>query len=81
MDYRIIYGGNRHEFPHSLFFNGIALGRTETYDAGKQSYWTFCKDTDVRDGISLSLGNRRKDYLLTNFIEPRAEVEPTGFVR
>lgn len=80
MDYRIIYGGNRHEIPHSLFFNDIVLGRTKTtYDTGKQSYWAFCKDTDIRDGISLSLGNRRKNYLLTDFIEPRTEVEPTDF--
>ena len=79
MDYRILYGGNRHEIPHSLFFNNITLGCTETYDTRKQSYRAFCKDTDIRDGISLSLGNRRKNYLLTDFIEPRAEVEPTGF--
>lgn len=62
MDYRIIYGGSRHEFPHSLFFNNIALGRTETYDAGKQSYWAFFKTTDIRNGISLSLGNRCHGY-------------------
>lgn len=55
MDYRIIYGGSRHEFPHSLFFSDIALGCTETYDAGKQSYWTFCKDTDIREAYPSAL--------------------------
>lgn len=62
MDYRILHGGNRHEFPYSLYFNDIVLGRTETYDAGKQNCWAFCKSTDIRNGISLSLGNMCKGY-------------------
>ena len=41
MDYRII--------------SDIALGCTETYDAGKQSYWTFCKDTDIREAYPSAL--------------------------
>ncbi len=38
------------------------LGRTEVYDAAKQDCWAFCKGTDVRNGITLSLGNLCKGY-------------------
>lgn len=49
-------GGNRHPSYQSLF-EGIVLGRMETYDASKFNCWAFRKSTDVRDGISLRLGN------------------------
>ena len=38
------------------------LGRTEIYDASKLNCWPFCKATDTRDGITLSLGNLCKGY-------------------
>lgn len=62
MDDRNIIGSNRYDtFTHSLF-DKIVLGRTEMYDASKQNCWPFCKATDVRDGITLSLGNLCKGY-------------------
>lgn len=62
MDDRNIIGGSRHNtFNHSLFGN-IVLGRTEMYDANKLNCWPFCKATDVRDGITLCLGNLCKGY-------------------
>ena len=62
MDDRNIIGSNRYDtFNHSLF-DKIELGRTEIYDASKQNCWPFCKATDVRDGITLSLGNLCKGY-------------------
>ena len=62
MDDRNIIGGSRHNtFNHSLFGN-IVLGRTEMYDANKLNCWPFCKAADVRDGITLCLGNLCKGY-------------------
>ena len=57
MDDRNITGGNRHNSCNQSLFNDIMLGRTEMYDASKLSCWPFCRATDVRDGIPLSLGN------------------------
>lgn len=61
MDNCNITGGNRHNFFNQSFFDSIVLGRKE-YDAGKLNCWPFCKATDVRDGIAISLGNLCKDY-------------------
>ena len=62
MDDRNITGGNRHNSCNQSLFNDIVLGRTEMYDASKLNCWPFCRATDVRDGISLSLGNLCKGY-------------------
>ena len=62
MDDRNITGGNRHNSCNQSLFNDIMLGRTEMYDASKLSCWPFCRATDVRDGIPLSLGNLCKGY-------------------
>lgn len=62
MDDRNITGGNRHNSCNQSLFNDIMLGRTEMYDASKLSCWPFCKATDTRDGITLSLGNLCKGY-------------------
>lgn len=62
MDDRNITGGNRHNSCNQSLFNDIVLGRTEMYDASKLNCWPFCKATDVRDGITLSLGNLCKGY-------------------
>lgn len=62
MDDRNIIGGNRHNSCNQSLFNDIMLGRTEMYDASKLSCWPFCRATDVRDGIPLSLGNLCKGY-------------------
>lgn len=61
-DSNIITGGSRHDSSYQSLFEGIVLGRMETYDAGKLNCWGFCKATDVRDGITLSLGNLCKGY-------------------
>lgn len=55
-DYNII-GGNRHNSSYQSLFEGIVLGRMETYDASKLNCWAFRRSTDERDGITLSLGN------------------------
>lgn len=52
-----ILGGNRHDSSYQSLFEGIVLGRMETYDASKLNCWAFHKSTDERDGITLSLGN------------------------
>lgn len=62
MDDRNITGGNRHNSCNQSLFNDIMLGRTDMYDASKLSCWPFCRATDVRDGIPLSLGNLCKGY-------------------
>lgn len=62
MDDRNITGGYRHNSCNQSLFNDIMLGRTEMYDASKLSCWPFCRATDVRDGIPLSLGNLCKGY-------------------
>lgn len=62
MNDRNITGGNRHNSCNQSLFNDIMLGRTEMYDASKLSCWPFCRATDVRDGIPLSLGNLCKGY-------------------
>ena len=62
MDDRNITGGNRHNSCNQSLFNDIVLGRTEMYDASKLNCWPFCRATDVRDGIPLSLGNLCKGY-------------------
>ena len=62
MDDRNIIGSNRYATSNHSLFDEIVLGRTEIYDASKQNCWPFCKATDVRDGITLSLGNLCKGY-------------------
>jgi len=62
MDDRNIIGSNRYATSNHSLFDGIELGRTEIYDASKHNCWPFCKATDVRDGITLSLGNLCKGY-------------------
>lgn len=62
MDDRNIIGGNRYNSCNQSLFNNIVLGRTEIYDASKLNCWPFCRATDVRDGIPLSLGNLCKGY-------------------
>ena len=61
-DSNIITGGSRHASFNQSLFAHIVLGRTEMYDASKLNCWGFCKATDVRDGITLSLGNLCKGY-------------------
>lgn len=61
-DRNIITSGSRHDFSYQSLFEGIVLGRMETYDAGKLNCWGFCKATDMRNGITLSLGNLCKGY-------------------
>ena len=61
-DSNIITGGSRHDSFNQSLFAHIVLGRTEMYDASKLNCWGFCKATDVRDGITLSLGNLCKGY-------------------
>lgn len=61
-DSNIITSGSRHDSSYQSLFEGIVLGRTEMYDASKLNCWGFCKATDARDGISLSLGNLCKGY-------------------
>ena len=62
MDDRNITGGNRHNSCNQSLFNDIVLGRTEIYDTSRLSCWPFCRATDVRDGIPLTLGNLCKGY-------------------
>ena len=62
MDGRNIIGSNRYTTSNHSLFDGIELGRTEIYDASKQNCWPFCKAIDVRNGITLSLGNLCKGY-------------------
>lgn len=57
MNDRNITSGSRHDSSYQSLFENIVLGRMETYDAGKLNCWAFRKSTDVRDGITLSLGN------------------------
>ena len=49
--------GSRHDSSYLSLFENIVLGRTEMYDATELNCWGFCKATDVRAGITLSLGN------------------------
>ena len=66
MDDFTITGDNRPESSsYQSLFEGIVLGRMETYDAGKLNCWAFRKSTDVRDGITLSLGNLCGGYPFT----------------
>ena len=62
MDDRNIIGSNCYDTSNHSLFDKIVLGRTEIYDASKLNCWPFCKATDVRDGITLSLGNLCKGY-------------------
>ena len=62
MDDRNIIGSNRYNTSNHSLFGNIVLGRTEMYDASKLNCWPFCKATDVREGITLSLGNLCKGY-------------------
>lgn len=62
MDDRNIIGSNRYTTSTHSLFDEIVLGRTEIYDASEQNCWPFCKATDVRDGITLCLGNLCKGY-------------------
>lgn len=62
MDDLVMIGGNRHSSFNQSLFEDIVLGRTEVYDASKLNCWGFCKTTDVRDRITLKLGNLCKDY-------------------
>lgn len=61
-DRNIITGGSRHDSSYQSLFEGIVLGRTEMYDAGKLNCWPFCKATDTRGGITLCLGNLCRGY-------------------
>ncbi len=65
MDDRNIIGSNRYTTSTHSLFDEIVLGRTEIYDASKLNCWPFCKATDVRDGITVSLGNLCKGYSFT----------------
>ena len=65
MDDRNIIGSNRYTTSTHSLFDEIVLGRTEIYDASEQNCWPFCKATDVRDGITLCLGNLCKGYSFT----------------
>ena len=57
MNERNISGGNHHNSSYQSLLTDIMLGRMETYDASKLNCWAFRKSIDVRDGITLSLGN------------------------
>ena len=46
-------------------FNDIILGQEEAYDATRENCWSFLKSTDIRDGISLKLGNLWKGFPFT----------------
>lgn len=51
-------GDNRPESSsYQSLFEGIVLGRMETYDTSRLNCWAFRKSTDERDGILLRLGN------------------------
>ena len=61
-----ILGDNRPESSsYQSLFDGIVLGRMETYDAGKLNCWAFRKSTDEREGITLSLGSLCGGYPFT----------------
>lgn len=62
MDDRNIIGGVHHNSFNQSLFDGIVLGRMEEYDASKLKCWAFSKGTDVRNGITLSLGNLCKGF-------------------
>lgn len=62
MDDNSIVCGSRHYSSYLSLFDELVLGRTEIYDASKLNCWPFCKATDTRDGITLSLGNLCKGY-------------------
>ena len=49
--------GKKCEEVSSHVFEGIVLGQDECYDMAKVCCWSFRKGTDVRNGITLSLGN------------------------
>lgn len=57
-----ITGGGHYHPSYQSLFGCIALGRTAEYDTGKTDCWVFCKATDIRHGITLSLGNLCKGY-------------------
>lgn len=62
MDDRNITSGSCHDFSNQSLFENFVLGRTEVYEAEKLNCWAFCKGTDVRNGITLSLGNLCKGF-------------------
>lgn len=62
MDNRNITSGVHHNSFNQSLFDGIVLGRMEEYDASKLNCWAFCRATDVRDGITLSMGNLCKGF-------------------
>lgn len=62
MDNRYIIGGTCHNSFNSSLFDNIVLGRTEEYDARSINCWSFCKGTDIRNGIKLALGNLCKGF-------------------
>lgn len=43
--------------PTSSVFSDIVLDRVESYDASQLNCYAFRRGTDVRDGLSLALGN------------------------
>lgn len=43
-------------------YNDIVLGREETYDTAMVRCYDFCKSTDIKDGITLKLGNMINDF-------------------
>ena len=57
MDDFKIMGGSRHDSFYQSLFADIVLERMETYDASQLNCWAFRKSRDMRDGITLSLGN------------------------
>ena len=58
-----ITGDNRPESSsYQSLFEGIVLGRMETYDASKLSCWAFRKSTDERNGIPLRFENLCEGY-------------------
>ncbi len=65
MNDRNIIGSNRYTTSNHSLFDEIVLGRTEIYDASKLNCWPFCKAANVRNGITLSLGNLCKGYSFT----------------
>lgn len=45
-----------------ISWDDFSFRQTHTYDAQKQDCWSFNSKTDVRDGISLQLGNMANGY-------------------
>jgi hypothetical protein len=50
------------EKARPISWDDFSFRQTHTYDAQKQDCWSFNSKTDVRDGISLQLGNMANGY-------------------